>query len=174
MANSKAALKRDNYRSTVGWILAVIGALMIVSGIVAWFMVAGQLKAQHMTVPDDASSNAGKVVAGPFTAWSMQEIIGHHAENATGGLTYAELGQVVNEAKEQYGDDSEEAAAAQGQRNTAMNASFLRTSLFTSVLAFGVSLLVVGTGVSVLLAGTVFLRKPQAEVLEIESAEVIA
>lgn len=155
--SQQAVAKRSGYRTVVGGILVAIGTAMLIVGIVAWFAISGQLKAQHMTVPDDALSNGGKVVSGPLTAWSMQEIISVHAGKATDGKTYAELGQVVDEAKEQYGEDSEEAAKAQGQRNTAMNASFLRSSLFTSILAFGVSLLAMGTGVAVGLTGTAFL-----------------
>ena len=51
----------------------------------------------------------------------------------------------------------------QAQRNTMMNASFLRASLFTSVLAYGVSLLVMGLGVMFLLLGWAFgsLARPK-------------
>lgn len=38
-----------------------------------------------------------------------------------------------------------------------MNASFLRSSLFTSVLSFGVALFAIGVGVWMLLAGATFL-----------------
>ena len=72
---------------------------------------------------------------------------------------------LVNEAKEQYGDDSEEAAELQAMRNTQMNASFLRASLLTSVIASGVSLLAIGTGAVSVLAGAAFLaRRPQVVV----------
>ncbi len=110
-----------------------------------------------MVVPDDAPSNAGKVVAGPFTAWSMQEIIQIHADGATDGRSYAELGDDVNAAKEQYGEDSPEAEELQAKRDTAMNASFLRASLFTSILASGVSLLAMGTGLTAVLGGAAAL-----------------
>ena len=48
---------------------------------------------------------------------------------------------------------TEAAAAAQGQRTTHMNASFLRASLFTSVVAFGVAALVMGVGLLFVLLG---------------------
>lgn len=123
-----------------------------------------------MTVPADASSNAGKQVAGPFTAWSMQEIIGKHADNSTGGLSYAELGEVVNEAKEQYGEDSPEAAEAQNARNTAQTASFLRSSLFTSVLAFGVSFLMIGLGVTTGITGFALLSISDPKPKKVEAS----
>ncbi len=160
MAQQQMVERKSAYRTTVGGILIFIGALMVIVGFVAWIMVGNQLKEQNMTVPGDASSNAGKTVAGPFTAWSLQEVIQIHADKITDGKSYAELGEVVNQAKEQYGEDSPEAAEAQGLRNTQMNASFLRASLFTSILATGVSVLTLGTGVSILLVGTVFVRRP--------------
>lgn len=173
MTTSSVASEKNGYRKFVGWVLTVIGIVMIVAGTSAWFAVGAQIKSQDLTVPGDATSNAGKAVAGPITAWSMQETIQMHADHSTDGQTYAELGTVVNEAKEQYGEDSDEAAAAQALRNTQMNASFLRASLFTSILAYGVSLLVVGTGVSVLLAGTVFLQKRRDEVVKVEIANQV-
>ncbi|WP_240916171.1 hypothetical protein [Sanguibacter sp. HDW7] len=54
--------------------------------------------------------------------------------------------------------NTEAAAKAQGQRNTVMNGSFLRASLFTSVVAYGVSALVMGLGVMMLAIGFAFNR----------------
>lgn len=60
------------------------------------------------------------------------------------GKTYAELGTMVREAQ----DAGDEALAEEFQtrRNLVMDASFLRASLFTSVVSFGVSALVMGLG----------------------------
>ncbi|MSS84262.1 aromatic ring-opening dioxygenase LigA [Actinomycetaceae bacterium WB03_NA08] len=149
--------KRRRSLNVIGIIMVVIGAIMVIVGGVAWGAVSSQLSAQKMTVPGDALSNAGAPVAGPFTAWSMQETINMHAEKITGGQTYSELGAVVNEAKETYGEDSPEAAEAQATRDTAMNASLLRTSLLTSVLSFGVSLFAMGSGALAILTGAGFV-----------------
>ena len=65
----------------------------------------------------------------------MAEIINEHAAKATGGKTYAEL-------------DREDPLRA-----TAMNASFLQASLFTSVIAFGVAAFAIGMGLVSLLTG---------------------
>lgn len=162
MSQDTPTANKNIYRTVAAWIIVVIGALMVIGGIVAWAAVSANLRAENMTVPADATSNAGKQVAGPFTAWSMQEIIHHHAMSATDGLTYADLGDTVNAAKDEFGDDSPEFAAAQDLRNTAMTASFLRSSLFTSVLAFGVSALATGTGAMGVLGGTaVLVRKKE-------------
>jgi hypothetical protein len=58
-----------------------------------------------------------------------------HALDATNGKTYAEL-------------DREDPL-----RTVAMNGSFLRASLFTSVVSFGVAALAAGVGVMFVLVG---------------------
>jgi hypothetical protein len=82
----------------------------------------------------------------------MADIIGHHADESTGGKTYAELGRFLAVGG---GDTSDEAKALKGAdgkpvanpiRNVAFQASALRTSLYTSVMAFNVAQLVVGLG----------------------------
>ena len=84
-----------------------------------------------------------QLVDTPWEAWFQADIINTHALEATDGQTYAELDQ----------DDE--------RRGTVMTASFLRASLFTSVVAFGVALLVVGIGVVFILIGWA-LRKAAA------------
>ena len=49
--------------------------------------------------------------------------------------------------------DTEAAEEYQAQRNSNMNGSFLRASLFTSVLAYGVSAMAIATGLTLLLLG---------------------
>ena len=75
---------------------------------------------------------------------------------------YAELGAEISALKEQLAADgaseeeiAEDADVAEltGLRTTVMNASFLRASLFTSVVAFGVAALVVGLGIVFLIVG---------------------
>ena len=113
----------------------IIGALMILGGIAAWIGVAIQLSEENITVAEDAAFLQGAPVTDPLTAWAQAEVIQKHALDATGGQTYAELDQ----------DDP--------MRETAATASYLRTSLFTSIVAFGVALLAAGTGVIAILYG---------------------
>ena len=110
--------------------LAILGGLLlIVGGIVVWIMVSMQLRAENIVVPDDAMAFQGMTVSGPFTAFVQADIIQHHALDASGGKTYAELAQ----------DDP--------VRTVMMNASFLRASLFTSVVSFGVAAFAIGVGI---------------------------
>jgi hypothetical protein len=125
----------ENRLKVVAIILMVVGAGMVIAGGTTYMMVSSQLKAERITVSEDAARFAGQAVTGPFTAYQEALIIEKHALEATNGRTYAEL-------------DREDPLRA-----TAMNGSFLRASLFTSIVAFGVSALVSATGVIFLLLG---------------------
>jgi hypothetical protein len=116
-------------------LLYIAGAILLVGGAATWYTVSDQLAAENITVTDDASCQAGQAVNGPLEAYCMAEIINHHALEATGGKTYAQL-------------DREDPLRA-----TAMNASFLRASLFTSVVSFGVAAFAMGVGVISILIG---------------------
>ena len=124
-----------NIRGATAIASIVLGALMIVGGIGTWFLVSGTLADQNITVSGDAQFAAGDLVDGPISAYAQAEIIEKHALDSTNGLTYAEL-------------DREDPLRA-----TAMNASFLQASLFTSVLAFGVSAMAMAGGVLFVLIG---------------------
>ena len=63
----------------------------VVAGAFTWYTVSDQLAAEKITVSDDASCQAGQSVNGPLEAYCQAEIINHHALEATGGKTYAEL-----------------------------------------------------------------------------------
>lgn len=110
-------------------LLYVAAAVLVVAGAFTWYTVSDQLAAEKITVSDDASCQAGQSVNGPLEAYCQAQIIQHHALEATGGKTYAEL-------------DREDPLRA-----TAQSASFLRASLFTSVVSFGVAAFAIGMGI---------------------------
>lgn len=124
----------------VGLAGVVGGILLIIVGIAVWIAVSTQLRAENIVVPEDAMAFQGQTVAGPFTAFVQADIIQHHALEASGGKTYAEL-------------DREDPV-----RDTMMNASFLRASLFTSVVSFGVAAFAMGVGVLFILFGAAVRR----------------
>src|SRR6188508_2319802 len=119
----------------------IVGVLMVIAGVVVWVVVSTTLADQKITVSDDASCAAGDDVNGPISAFCQADIINTHALDATGGKTYAEL-------------DREDPL-----RETAMQASFLQASLFTSVVAYGVALMGVAVGLVLVLIGFA-LRSP--------------
>jgi len=125
---------------TIGVLVIVAGAVFAVAGVVTWFVVRDQLADENITVSDDADNFAGEPVDGPLTAYAQANTIERHGLEASDGLTYAELAQ----------DDP--------RRDTVMTASFLRASLFTSVVAFGVAAFAFGVGVVLIIIGVALLR----------------
>lgn len=133
----------------IGLVTIIFGIIFVVAGAVTWGAVTTNLGAEKINVSDDADYFAGQLVDTPWEAWVQADVINTHALEASGGLTYAELPQ----------DDP--------KRDTVMTASFLRASLFTSVVAFGVALLVVGIGVVLLLIGFA-LRKTGSRLADVD------
>ena len=122
-------------RRTASTLSIVIGSLLIIGGVATWVVVSNTLADQKITVSDDASCLAGDEVNGPFSAYCQAMVIDKHSLEATGGLRYAELGR----------EDP--------KRETAMTASFLQASLFTSVVAYGVAAMAIAIGVLFILIG---------------------
>jgi len=136
-------------------VLGMLGGIaLIVVGIIAWVAVSTQLRAENITIPDDAIAFQGQMVQGPLTAYVQADIIQHHALEASGGKTYAELPQ----------DDP--------VRETMMDASFLRASLFTSVVAYGVAAFAIGVGILFILFGWALRRLADAPVVVKRSSVV--
>jgi hypothetical protein len=111
-----------------------VGILFVMSALVTALIVRSELADQEIVTPKDACLPE-RSVQGPFTAYCQAEVIEKHARAATGGLTYAELPQ----------DDP--------RRETAMQASFLRASLYTSVVAFGIAAMAAAMGLLFILIG---------------------
>lgn len=111
------------------------GIVLVLVGVVIWVAVSTQLRAENIVIPPDAIAFQGQTVSGPFTAYVQADIIQRHALELSDGHTYAEL-------------DRDDPARA-----TMMNASFLRASLFTSVVSFGVAAFAIGVGLLFVLFG---------------------
>jgi ABC-type glycerol-3-phosphate transport system permease component len=155
----------------IGVLIVIAGALMVVAGGVTWGLVTSQLKAESIVVaavtPENPGSLAGKPVAGPFTAYAQAGAINHHALDGAGGRTYAQLGDDAKVLKAKLAKDglskdevakNPDVLALAATRTSAMNGSFLRASLFTSVVAYGVAALVIGLGVLFALVGFALTR----------------
>lgn len=135
-------------------IMIVAGGILIVAGAITYYVVHTQLSDEKIVVSDDADNFAGEPVEGPFTAYAEAEVIAKHASEIADGKTYAELDQ----------DDP--------RRESVMTASFLRASLFTSVVAFGVAALVVGLGILFVLLGVALLALAKQQVVR-EPVDVV-
>ena len=124
----------------LGTLVLVAGVVLGLSGVGTWAMVQTSLADENISVSEDAARFAGEPVDGPLTAYFEADIIEKHALAASEGKTYAELDK------------------ADPVRATVMNGSFLRASLFTSVVSFGVAALAMGLGVLFAVVG-IALRK---------------
>ena len=111
------------------------GLVLAIGGAATWVTVQSNLADERVTVSDDSPRFAGDPVDGPLTAFQEAQMIEEHYLESTAGKTYAEL-------------DREDPL-----RVTAMNASFLRASLFTSVVSFGVAAMAFGLGIVLVLVG---------------------
>ena len=118
----------------LGVVFVGAGAYTVYRGFDARNQVESELLAQNIVTPGDASIPNAQVRDIP-TAQSMADIIQVHAMESTGGLTYAEM-------------DRDDPA-----RQTALNAANLRTSLYTSIMAFEVGTLVIGLGLMIVVMG---------------------
>ena len=168
----------------------VAGGLMILFGIVAIFMgvngfttVRDSIKQEQIyfgqssdpAVAKYADQWAGQQVKTGDQARAFAKIMRMHALEATGGLTYAQMGRFQSAAKpnDQKGTNDENAAAkvngqpvSNGARDiwvtetaltTALNASYMAERLAVFGLVVGVALLLSGIGF-VILALAVFGR----------------
>ncbi len=132
-------MKKVRVQEIIATIGIVLGAVFVISGLTTYTLVQQKLKAENILVSADSPSHAGMAVAGPFTAYAEASMISTHALKATGGKTYAQL-------------DKEDPL-----RVVAMNGSFLRASLFTSVVSFGLAAFVAGVGLMFILFGYLIL-----------------
>ncbi len=121
-------------RKTASVAAIVLGIVLVIGGIATWVVVSNTLAEQKIVTSDDACL-PGRTVQDPFTAYCQANVIQKHTLEITGGLTYAELPR----------EDP--------LREVAMDSAFLQSSLFTSIVAFGVAAIGVGMGVVFILIG---------------------
>jgi hypothetical protein len=136
------AFPADAPAAKTGRIVRLLGTLVMIAGLVlgasgagTWVLVQTSLADENITVAEDAERFGGQLVNGPLTAYYEADIIEKHALESSGGKTYAEL-------------DREDPARA-----SVMNGSFLRASLFTSVVSFGIAAMAMGLGIVFVLIG---------------------
>lgn len=138
----------------VGGLALAAGSVFAAAGVGAWSAVTQQLRAEKITVPGNAPVLAGKRVQDPATAYVEALVIKGNAERGAGGRTFAD----VSEALRGVDASSEEARELRNQSAALSTAAALRTSLMTSVLAYGVSALAAGLGVLLAVVGVQLRR----------------
>ncbi len=105
-------------------------------------MVSSTLSSENINVSQDATMFAGQHVDQPWEAFAEASVIDKHANEISGGKSYAELPRT------------------DPNRTTVMNASFLQASLFTSVVAFGVAAMAAVVGAVFVVIGLALRAMP--------------
>ncbi len=135
VSTTRTSATGDRRVGILGTLVIVAGIILGLSGAGTWALVSTSLGDERVTVAEDAARFGGEKVDGPLTAYYEADIIEKHALESSGGKTYAEL-------------DREDPARA-----SVMNGSFLRASLFTSVVSFGIAAMAMGLGIVFVLVG---------------------
>lgn len=146
----------------VGIAFALAGVVAAGAGIYIRSFVIGQLAAQNITTPEDASIPNAPVTS-IATALSMANIIQHHAAESGNGLTYAQMGRFAVESGDPAGTNNADEALkdANGKpvsnqaRTTQLTAAGLVTSLSLSAMAIGIAYGAVALGVGFTVLGIV-------------------
>jgi hypothetical protein len=146
----------------IGLAFLVGGSYTVVKGVDAKAAVRAELARQAITTTPDASI-PNVEVTDAATAQSMADVIQKHADEITGGRSYAELGRYLT--ADGKGDTSDENLAmkdsdgnpvANPVRDLALTAQTLRAGLYTSVMAFNIADLVIGLGLAIAVIGLAF------------------
>jgi hypothetical protein len=149
----------------LGLVFAGAGTYTMYRGFDAKNEVKDELVAQDIQTTPDARELVGIApglqVNSAHRAEKMAQIIDHHSLESSGGLTYSQMGRFAVASGDPAGTNDEAAAlkgadgkpVANSLRNTLFQASALRTSLYTSVMAFNVADLVIGLGLMILVLG---------------------
>lgn len=119
----------------LGTLLVVLGLLMALGGAGTWVAVSAGLASENVVVADTAPAFVGATLDTPWEAWAQTEAIRTDILAATDGRLYADM-------------DREDP-----MRDMVATGTFLRASLLTSVVAFGVALALVGVGLGFVLGG---------------------
>ncbi|WP_307843971.1 hypothetical protein [Sanguibacter suaedae] len=151
--SSKVTIRQSKGAGVVGLLTLIAGIVLVLAGGATWWVVADKLADEDITVAEDASFLAGRQVMDPFTAYAQADVIDRHAREMAEGQTYAQL-------------DREDP-----RRDAVMNASFLRASLFTSVVSFGIAALVIGLGVLFIIVGWALRRLAGGPPVIVESTD---
>jgi hypothetical protein len=164
--NMRRLLKFGGYLASS--ILIVFGVGTIVVGTLGFTEVRDTIAQENITATPDAEEigvalEPGEPIDTGAEAKEFAKIIRTHALEATGGLTYAEMGRFLTADGEQTSDEAEAAVDEQGQpvenpaRNIWVTATGFTTALNSAFLAERIALFSIVMGIALLLTGIGFL-----------------
>lgn len=113
--------RSDGSMSGFGRFVTATGIVEMLVGVAAWTVVSKRLADEKIVVPGSARWFPNRTVRDPLTAFEEAEVVRQIALKATGGRTYGEMAE----------DDP--------VSRMALDASLIRSSLFTAILAFGIA-----------------------------------
>lgn len=149
--------------------VAVGGLVAIAAGAIAWNMTSTELASQKIDMSRDGEPT--RYAAGPFDAFDQVNLIKEHTAAGIVKMGYAE-GTVYTDvpmpdAKELAACKAVQASARTADcavlvRNDAArayfdNSNFKQASLYTSILAFGTSAILVAVGLALVVMAALFL-----------------
>lgn len=169
-------------------ILVVFGLASIVIGYQGRQDVRDMLKDEQITVSQDAEKYQGEIVDNGAKAQVQADVIRMHQLEATGGLTYAQMGRFATEDGNPAGTNNADEAAKNPDtgapvpntlRDRWVTATALSTSLNTAYFAeqvglfsmvMGFALLLTGIGFAVLTVGALWVHREEAAAQEAGAA----
>lgn len=127
-----------------GRFVTAVGMVEMLIGVAAWVIVSRRLADENIVVPGSARWFPNRTVRDPLTAFQEAEVVRGITLKATGGRTYGEMSE----------DDP--------KSRMALDASLIRSSLFTAILAFGIAAMQVALGaVFVVIGRTLATARPR-------------
>jgi heme A synthase len=118
----------DGSGSGLGRFVTGVGIVEMLIGAAAWAVVSRRLADEKIVVPGSARWFPNRTVQDPLTALEEAEVVRQITLKATDGRTYGEM------------------AADDPKSRLALDASLIRSSLFTAILAFGIAAMQVALG----------------------------
>jgi heme A synthase len=114
--------------AVLGRFVTAAGIVEVLVGAAAWAVVSRRLADEKIVVPGSARWFPNRTVRDPLSALEEAEVVRRITLKATGGRTYGEMAE----------DDP--------MARMALDASLIRSSLFTAILAFGIAATQVALG----------------------------
>lgn len=125
----------DGSTAVLGRFVTAAGIVEILVGAAVWAVVSRRLADERIVVPGSARWFPNRTVRDPLTAFEEAEVVRRITLKATGGRTYGEMTE----------DDP--------KARMALDASLIRSSLFTAILAFGMAATQVALGAVFVIVG---------------------